>query len=62
MSLRIRRRLMYRASPRQGLKSSWIEYQVLDGLRVISRHDLLSQARRWCDENRQGEEVREIGL
>jgi len=57
MTLRIRRRLMYRASPKAGLKSSWIEYQVVEGRRVVSRHDLASQAQRWCDEHRPGAEV-----
>lgn len=33
------------ASPREGMRQSWTEWQVVDGRRVLSRHDTEKQAR-----------------
>ena len=32
------------ASPREGLRQSWTEWQVVEGRRVVSRHDTERQA------------------
>ncbi|MDU4254529.1 hypothetical protein [Pseudomonas sp.] len=39
------------ASPPRGMKSAWEEWQVVDGKRVVSRHDTERQAREWADKN-----------
>lgn len=47
-NLRIRRRERINASPKEGLRQAWTEYQVLDGRRIVSRHDTEEQARAWA--------------
>jgi hypothetical protein len=44
LKIRLRERVL--ASPRDGERQSWTEYQVVQGRRVISRHDTEDQARR----------------
>jgi hypothetical protein len=50
---RIRRREMRKASPKEGMRNKWTEYQVLDGRRVVSRHDTEEQARKWLARRQQ---------
>lgn len=47
----IRMRTRRQASPPRGMKSAWEEWQVVDGKRVVSRHDTERQAREWADKN-----------
>jgi hypothetical protein len=44
-TIRLRRRVQ--ASPPPGLRSAWDEWQVLDGRRIVSRHDMEHQAQAW---------------
>lgn len=43
-SLRVVEKHRRCASPREGNKQSWWEYQVKDGRRVLSRHDVREHA------------------
>jgi len=45
--LKIRERHRINASPKEGLRQAWTEYQVVQGRRVLSRHDLREQAEAW---------------
>lgn len=47
--IRMRRRQL--ASPKRGMKSAWDEWQVVDGRRVVSRHDSEQQAQDWAMKN-----------
>ena len=50
----IRKRRRRLASPKVGMKSAWDEWQVVDGRRVVSRHDSEQQARDWAKNNPKG--------
>lgn len=41
---KIRERDRYVASPKEGEKGAWTEYQLVAGRKVLSRHDTLKQA------------------
>lgn len=48
--MKIRERYRINASPKGGAdvhRQAWTEYQVVEGRRVLSRHDLPEQASRW---------------
>lgn len=45
----IRKRQLRNASPKRGMKSAWEEWQVLDGRRIVSRHDTEKQANEWVE-------------
>jgi len=47
----IRFRRLRNASPKRGMKSAWDEWQVVDGRRVVSRHDTEKQAEEWAANN-----------
>lgn len=49
--IRLRRRSL--ASPKRGMKSAWDEWQVVEGRRVVSRHDSERQAQDWIVQQRQ---------
>ena len=49
--LTIRDRERRLASPPAGTRQAWVEWQVLDGRRVVSRHDVRSQAEAWRDQH-----------
>ena len=44
--LTIRERHRVNASPREGERQSWVEWQVVEGRKVLSRHDFKEQAER----------------
>jgi hypothetical protein len=44
MAYKIRERRRVCASPKDGMSSEWTEYQVVDGHRIVSRHDIKEQA------------------
>jgi hypothetical protein len=44
MTKKIRYRERRNASPKEGHRQAWDEWQVTDGKKVIGRYDLLSQA------------------
>lgn len=48
-ALTIRYRERVQASPKEGLRQSWTEYQVVEGRRVLSRHDSEEQAKAWIE-------------
>lgn len=49
--LTIRSRERRQASLREGLRQAWTEWQVVDGRRVVSRHDFEHQAIAWRERN-----------
>ena len=49
--LKIRLRDRVQSSPREGLSQAWSEWQVVDGNKVISRHDFEHQAIAWRDKH-----------
>jgi len=44
MAYKIRERRRVCASPKDGMCGEWTEYQVVDGQRIVSRHDIKEQA------------------
>ena len=46
-ALKIRERERVQASPPPGHRQSWTEWQVVQGRKVISRHDFKEQAERF---------------
>ena len=46
MELRIRERQRIQASPPRGMHQDWMEYQILGGRKVISRHGSREEAER----------------
>ncbi len=50
MTLTVRLRVRRNASPKDGLRQIWDEWQVCDGRKVISRHDTEAQAQRALEE------------
>lgn len=47
----IRKRRRSLASPKRGMKNGWDEWQVVDGRRIVSRHDSELQAQDWAEKN-----------
>lgn len=47
MTYTIRPRKRTESSPQRGLKSSWVEWQVVQGRRVVYRADTEAQAKEW---------------
>jgi hypothetical protein len=45
--IQIRPRERRKASPREGERQAWIEWQVIQQRRVVSRHDTKEQAVAW---------------
>lgn len=45
--MKIRRRERVEASPKRGLRARWVEWQVVDGRKVVYRADFESQAQEW---------------
>ena len=45
VNIRLRERRL--ASPPEGMRQSWAEWQVCQGRRVLSRHDTEQCARKW---------------
>lgn len=50
--LKIRYRERICASPKEGHRQSWGEYQVVEGRKVIARFDLEAQAVKFIEERR----------
>lgn len=42
----IRERTRTTASPKPGMRSQWTEYQVVNGRKIVSRHDMFKHALR----------------
>jgi hypothetical protein len=52
----IRKRDRVEASPKDGLRQGWTEYQVVLGRKVVARFDLQRQAEAWIAEQTRVEE------
>lgn len=53
--LKIRIQNRRQASPPAGMRAEWTEYQVMEGRKILSRHDFQEQAVKWIEKNRPGE-------
>jgi hypothetical protein len=51
-TLKIRLRERRNASPKDGCRQAWDEWQVVDGRKILSRHDLESQAKAWLENHK----------
>ena len=49
--MKIRERHRYTASPKAGFDTEWIEFQVVDGRKIIGRFDLREQAEAFVAES-----------
>lgn len=51
--MKLRKRERRVASPGDGLRQRWTEWQVVSGRRVLSRYDTEEQARKWIARQQQ---------
>lgn len=49
MTVKIREKIRRCASPKDGLRQKWTEWQVVEGRKVLSRHDTEAQAQTALD-------------
>lgn len=54
MKYKIKEKERFLSSPKEGMSQSWIEYQVWEGRRIVSRQDTYEQAEKWIEGREDG--------